>query len=521
MKIRSFKLITGMCLGATVLFFLLPLLSHADETITPPPPDIEIFTDGGIYQWVETNPYMKKLTASQFWEDLQLSGQFIHLLSVRDKLEQQLGFQPDPGTFKELLNSPMEISLWNAFKTDKATTFVFIMDIQPQFQALIKLAEFYVKTQKKSKSVGNILETRWMEQTLYHLVRDNQLLVSNSLPPLSRILEKTPQGKPVKRFRNSQFYKDFLLPYGGNFKCRVNLTAWFKNLEGLLDKDRMELALNVELGETVTYHSFFLSADPGFHAGELCSLDDCKALIPKEPVLAAAGLYSSSYYLGLLKRLPNFKDMRDYPGLNIEKNVIPFFNERFFFYITGFQKNDSQNLLDGVMGFSLNKCTPKEKKAITTLAKMVVTPPGEEMEVEKQRDNVHIYRFTEPNDPAFCLLDQWLLVATGVEPLKESIAVYSKKKPCIADGTAYRAIEQEISKKRFGHLLFSPSRFFGDLGLHMNFHSKSAKEFNAVDVTYKILPVFKILSEIPTFALFLDEQKGTLKGNVQFCEKVE
>jgi len=119
----------------TALLFLLPFLSHAGETSEPPPPDIEIFTDGGIYQWVETNPYMKKFTATQFREDLQLSGQFIRLLSAGNKLEQQLGFQPDPDTIKELMNSPVEISLWDAFETDKTTTFLFIMDIKPQFQA--------------------------------------------------------------------------------------------------------------------------------------------------------------------------------------------------------------------------------------------------------------------------------------------------------------------------------------------------------------------------------------------------
>lgn len=518
MEIRSFKPITGVCLGVVAFLFLLPLLSHAEKTMEPSPPDIEIFTGGGVFQWLDKNPRMKELADTQFREDLLLSGQFIQLLTAGDKLQQQLGFQPDADTVKELLNSPVEISLWNVFDTEKTTSFLLVMDIQPQFRALLKLAELYAKTTKRSKPVGDMLETQWMEQTLYHLVRDNQLLVSNSREPLSHALENTPEGKPVKPFRNSQFYNDFLQPHKGNFKCRVNLAAWLKNLEGVLDKDRMELAINMDLGETVTYHSFFLSADPGFHGDEQCSLDDCKELIPKEPVTTAAGLYSAPYYLGLLKRLPNFKTLQNEHDLNVEKDVIPFFKKRFFFYFTGFQNNGSENLLDGVMGFSLDKYTPKQKEAITTFVKLVMTQPGEEMEAEKQRDDIYIYRYTGPNEPAFCLLDGWLLVGTGVEPLKESIAIYTKKKPSIADSPDYRAVEQELSKKRFGHMLFSPSRFFNSLGDHMNFLAKSSKEFNAVDVTYKILPVFKILSEIPTFALFLDEKEKNLEGKVQFVE---
>ncbi len=521
MKIRSFKPINGMCLGMMALLFLLPILSYTDDTIEPATPDIEIFTGGGIYQWTQTNPYMKKLSTTQFREDLQLSGPFIQLLSAANKMEQQLGIQWDPKIMEELLNSPMEISLWNAFERDKTTTFVFVMDIKPQFQALVKLAEFYVKTQKKSKTVGNVLETQWMEQTLYHLVRNNQLLIANSLPPLSRILEKTPRDKPVKPFRNSPFFKTFCQPYNGNFKCRVNLAAWLTNLEGLMDKDRMDLAANIDLGETVVYHSFFLSADPGFQSSEHCSLADCKEVIPKETVLAAAGLYASPYYLGLIKRLPGFKDLQKEYKINVEKDVFPFFNERFFFYVTGFQKNDSENILDGVIGFSLNKYNPKEKKAIISFVKLVITPGGEEMETEKYTDNIDIYRYSQPNEPVFCLLDHWLLVGTGIEPLEESLAVYTKKKPSMADGTAYRAMEPELSKKGFGHVLFSPPRFFDSLGAHLLFLAKSVKEFNSVDVTYKILPAFKILSEIPPFALRLDAQEETLKGKIEFCEKME
>ncbi|MCU0288369.1 MAG: hypothetical protein MUF15_18490, partial [Acidobacteria bacterium] len=67
----------------TVLLFITLGFLHAEqnEEMSPPQPsqspDVEIFMKKGIYQWAETNPYMKKLTSTLFWDDLQRSGQFI------------------------------------------------------------------------------------------------------------------------------------------------------------------------------------------------------------------------------------------------------------------------------------------------------------------------------------------------------------------------------------------------------------------------------------------------------------
>ncbi|HLP48418.1 MAG TPA: hypothetical protein VK469_20930, partial [Candidatus Kapabacteria bacterium] len=175
----------------TVFFMIMAFISISPgffltgESPQPQPPDIEIFMKKGIYQWAQNNPYMKKLAATLFWEDLQRSGQFIGLMTMGAQLEKQTGLRLDANYIRELLDAPMEISLWDAFKKDETPRFVIVMDVEPKYQWLIKLAEVYAQTIKKSTVIEQdnlkILKTEWLDNTLFHLVQNKQLIVSNNL----------------------------------------------------------------------------------------------------------------------------------------------------------------------------------------------------------------------------------------------------------------------------------------------------------------------------------------------------
>jgi hypothetical protein len=524
MKIRHIRSIRGLSLslGMTVfilLLFLLPLISYADETAEDSRPDIEVFAADGIYRWAQSNPYLKKIKTTHFWEDLTLSGHFIELISLDNNLEIQLGTRINAAIVEEMLKSPVEITVYDLFEKDASPTFILVMDIRPQFKALIKLAEYYAIAVKQSSLIKGVVKTQWMEENIYHCVRGNQLIVSNSHDLLMQLIDETPKDQPAAIFRNTSFYKKFHQSFPGNFKCRIDLGSWLKNIKELLDKDRIDLAVNMDLGETITYYPFFLDADPGFtDSSEQNSLANCINLVPKGPMIAVAGLYSSRYYLGVLRRLPGLKTLLEENDIDMEKKVLPSFNERFFFYIDGFQNDDSQNLVNGVMGFGLNKCTPGQREALISLVRLVMTRTGGEMAAEKQGENIEIYRCTEAEEPAFCVLDDWLLVAAGYDQLIKSLAVYTKKKPSLSDGKTYRSFEKEFSKNTFGNILVSPSQFFQALGSHIEFLGKSAQDFNIVDVSHKIHPLFEILSEIPPFGLFLTPRETYLEGKVAFVE---
>lgn len=519
--------IRGFRPGIMIILFILTIFSYAsgteETTVQPTKPDVEIFLEKGIYQWTQNNPYIKKLASTKSWEDLKLSGQFIGLLTLGNQLEKQLGVQFSSALIRELLKAPIEISLWDVFEKDKDTNFVIALDLQPQLLSLVKLAELYSQSIKKSTAIKknnyNILKTRWLKQHFFHLVHQNQLVVSNDLDYLLNIMGKVSKEGIISSFRSSIFYRNYHQPNSGTFKCRINLVTWLKNLQDILDKDDMQLAVNMDLDETVNYYPFYLTADPGFQAERMCKLADCSHLIPKEPLLALSGLYPSRYYLGMFRYLPSVKALQGDQALDIKKDLVPLFNERFFFYIKNLETSDTDNFLNGVMGFSLNKCTAEQKQKIIDFVQLVMTQSGKEMKKEKLKAGIEIYRYPDADEPAFCVLKRWLLVGTGVEQLKQSIAVYSKKISSISDGKEYRGLKKAFSRKGYCHIYFSPSLFFQSLGQHMLFLAKSASDFNAADVKHKILPVVDILSEMSSFGVFLNLKGEILKGEVKFVKQ--
>lgn len=507
-----------------IIVSILPMLSFGQEKPQSQPPDVEIFMKNGIYQWSENNPYMKKLVNTRFWEDLQRSGQFIGLLTMGTQLEKQTGLHLDTNFIHELLNTPVEISLWDAFEKDKTPRFVAVLDVEPQDQWLIKLAEVYAQGIKKSTVIEQnnlkFLKTVWLDNTLFHLMLKNQLVVANDLDLFLQIMGTASKDGTIHSFRDSVFYRKFHDPQEGNFKCRIDLTAYLKNLKDVLDKDSMQLAINMDLDKSVNFYSLFLTAEPVLLAPELCALDDSKVFIPREPALAAAGLYIPYYYLGMIKRSDYFKEINGTLNLDIEKEIIPLFSERFFFYVMDFQDAANPNILNGVVGLYLNKCTPEQVEKIVSLVQALMAKPDETMDVENEdeKNGVEIYRFPEADRPAFCVINNCVLVGTGYDALKQSLAVYHKNSPSLSDGKGYQTLAKEYSTKGYCQILADPARIFKSLSSHFQFVGSSAWNFTAADVKLKVLPVFDIFSQIPAFGIFWEFNNESLTGKVRFVQ---
>ncbi|MDQ1350738.1 MAG: hypothetical protein QG657_1040 [Acidobacteriota bacterium] len=505
---------------------IIPGLSIAqDETNSQSqPPDIEIFMKNGIYQWTENNPYMKKLVNTRFWEDLQRSGQFIGLLTMGTQLEKQTGLHLDANYIRELLDAPVEISLWDAFEKDKTPRFVAVLDVEPQDQWLIKLAEVYAQGIKKSTVIERnnlkILKTEWLDNTLYHLMLKKQLVVANNLDVFLQVMGLASKDGTIHSFRDSDFFRNFHSSQDGNLKCRIDLTAYLKNFKSVLDKDSMQLAINMDLDKTVNFYSLFLTAEPVLLAPELCALDNSKEFIPREPALATAGLYVPHYYLGMIKRSDYFQELNGTLNLDIEKEIIPLFSERFFFYLMDFQDAANPNILNGVVGFYLNKCTPEQVEKIVALVQALMAKSDETMDVENEEEKggVDIYRFPEDDRPAFCVVKNCLLVGTGYDALKQSLAVFHKKSPSLSDGKGYKTLAKEYSTKGYCQILADPARIFKSLGNHFQFAAGSTREFSAADVKLKVLPVFDIFSQIPAFGIFWEFNNESLTGKVRFVD---
>jgi hypothetical protein len=515
----------------TVLLFITLGFLHAEqnEEMSPPQPsqspDVEIFMKKGIYQWAETNPYMKKLTSTLFWDDLQRSGQFISLMTMGAQLEKQTGLRLDANYIRELLDAPTEISIWDAFEKDQTPRFVIIMEVEPKYQSLIKLAEVYVQTIKKSTVIEQdnlkILKTEWLDNTLFHLVKNKQLIVSNNLDVFLQVMRTVSKDGTVHPFRDSEFFRNFNDTKEGNFKCRIDLSAYLKNIIDFLGKNSMQLAINMELDKTVNIHSLYLTSDPPLSAPELCTLDESKEFIPREPALAAAALYAPRFYLQMIADSSYFQVLNAGLNLDMENEIMPLFSERFFFYIMNFQDAGNPNILNGVVGLYLNKCSPAQLEKIISFVNALMSKPGQEMtiEKEKQKNGLDIYRFSDPAKPAFCVAGNCILVGTGVEALKESLLVYRKKSPCLSDGKAYQALEKEFSAKCYSQILLNPAQLFKSLAGHLQFVGSSPGDFTVADVKLKILPAIDIVSQIPNFGIFWLYNKKSLAGKVRFVEQ--
>ncbi len=494
-------------------------------TTTPPSPDMEIFASKGLLQWTEQNPYIKKLSETPFWKDLHMSGQLLDILSLSKKLETEVGVQWSQKLIRELITAPAEISMWDLFDKQKDTGFLITIHLQPHFQTLIKMAELYAQSTQKTTAVKkgkfNILKTKWLSKTLFHLVRDKQLILSNRLDLLALTLENYTGKKAVRLFRDSPFYQEFHKPYKSNFKCRVNLGALFKNLMDLLDKENINLALNLNLEKEVNFEPLFMTAQPGFEAEKPDSLTECAAFIPQTPFLAVSGVYPASYLLGILKRLPALKTFEQTEKADLEKDVISLFKENFFFYVNNLQTNDQHNILEGVMGFAMASFNNRERKKITHFLEMMINSGEKGMVDEKVNDKIRVFSQEDKGRPAFCLLENRLLVGTNRDVLIQCLEVYGKKKPSLSDGKTFGQLGADLAKGGYCQVLFNPAGFCRSVGEHLLYVAGSSRTFNAADIKHRIIPALDILGKIPTFALFLDLQKETLKGNIKFIEKTK
>jgi hypothetical protein len=110
-------------------------------------------------------------------------------------------------------------------------------------------------------------------------------------------------------------------------------------------------------------------------------------------------------------------------------------------------------------------------------------------------------------------------VSTGVDRLKECLAVFSKRAASLADAKEYRVLKKDFSRKSYLQLYFTPAHFFRSLGEHFLFLAKTASDFNAADVKHKILPVTDILAKMSTLGVFLELKGESLEGKVEFVEQ--
>lgn len=532
MRKNSFSYLRGYGKIIIILILLvsvLPFLSVAQEgaagTQSKTSPDVEIFLEKGISSWMENNPYMKQIMGTSFWNDFQLSHQFIGLLTLSTELETQMGFSLDKNYIRDLLSCPMEILMWNLFEKEADTQYVVVIDVDPKLQTLIKLGEFYARSTKKSKEIQkdniSFLETEWLDNTLYHVMTKKQLIISNNKDNFIKIMGKQSKESIVTPFRGSEFFKNYHKSEGGNFKCRIDMASQFSKLLNLLNKEKLELAINMDLGEKVEYYGLYMIANPGFKASESGTLEDVGDIIPREPVMAFSGLYTPGYYLGLLEDLDYFKEIKKKISLDLNKDLIPFFGERFFFYIQNFQDAENPKIVNGVLGFSLKKMNSSQQNKIISFLQLLMNNPAHPMSSEKDPGNKKqtIYYTTEPGAPAFCLTDKWLLVGTSYQSLIEALGVGAKKAACLTDGKEYKVLSGVFEKKGFGHLFIDFPRVFASLEKHILFKGEDNANFNVSDVQEKLLPLVKILSGIPPSGIYWELKNGLLRGKMTFVSK--
>ncbi len=502
---------------AAFVFMMLTIPSRAEDPTSIQPPEIELFAATGFYQWLETNPYLEKLSTTAFWEDLKLSDQFLGLASLRHRLENQLGLAVSKSLIKEFMSAPMELSLWNAFNEQTDTVFVMSLEINPTLQGLVKLMEIYAKNTNKLNPIKTnnleIHQTQWGKKPLFHLLLKNQLLLSNNQDYLITMCGK---GNPGKRFRDSTFFKKYLHSHPGNVKCRLDLMALLKNFKAPLEKNTMFLGIAMDLGQTVRFHALTITPDPPLLTKQTVTLADCKNVIPVSPIWTYVGVYPAHYYIKMIEGLPGFAAKNETTRLNVAKDVMPFFNNRFFVYFSQFQDQEHPNVFDGLMGFSLNPFNKTQRDKLIAFTRMVITKKDMGMRLEAEKGELPVYRYDEENRPAFCITENWLLIGTTYYELKESLAVLTKKKSAISDSPAYRAMEPMFSKKSYCQILINPAQFFQTFGRHLAFVAQAADNFNALDIKNKILPAFDILGQIPAFGLFLEKKDKNLHGNITF-----
>lgn len=476
-------------------------------------PDVEMFAAKGLYRWLEKSPYLKKIAETPLWQDVKLSGQAVHLMSLNNRLEKQLGTDISKNIIREFLSAPMEVSLWNAFDEDEPLIFTVTLDVKPQLKGLVQVAELYGKSAKKTKVIQrdgrDILETRWAGRTFYHLVHKNQLILSNSLDHLPA----------AGSFRQSQFYTDFHKNKPGGLKLRISLGAWLKNVIRSLGKESMDLAIDMDLDEKVEIHSFSIIATPGFETETNNSMQACSAWIPRRAALAVAGVYPAKFFLMQIKELDIFPILNVELKLDIEKEVMPYFGERFFFYIETLGDASTNNILNGAAGLELNGMNDKQKSRLLDFLRLVMTRKKQSMVEEEYPDGLTIYRYKDERQPAFCITPQWLLLATGYRQLTTTLDINAKKRTNISDSLDFRTIEKELSTDSYWQILFHPPRFFKSAAKHFRYRAQSATLYNPVDVEKKILPVLNILGTIPSFAIFTGIDNKMLRGEVRFIEQ--
>lgn len=506
-----------LLLGLGMSWWGVPLLAQESDSVQPP--EVEIYATNGFYQWLETSPYLEKISNTPFWDDLKLSSQFLGLTGLRQRLENQVGVTLTKSIIKEFASAPMEISLWNAFDENNNTVFVLVLDVEPRLQALVKLMEIYTKSTNKSETkIKNNLEiqsTRWGEDTLFHLLLKNQLILSNNENSLLYICGKANNGN-IKTFRNSEFFRQYLQPGTGNVKCRVELMALLKNFKSPMDKESMQIGISMDLGQTVNFYNLTVVPEPSFEAVQTLSLTDCAQVIPRDPIWTYAGVMPIDYYVKIVEELPGFESKNEISKVDVNKDVIPFFTNRFFFYVNSFQDQGHPNFLDGLLGFSLKSTSRNQRNKLISFVRMVITRKDMGMRLEAIKGEQPIYRYDDEKLPAFCVLDNWLLIGTNYNQLKESLEVFAKRKPSIADSQAFRNMEAVFSKKGYCQMLFNPSRFFQNIGSHISFLAASAEDYDVLDVKTKIQPALDILSSMPAFGIFLEKKDKNLIGNIKF-----
>jgi hypothetical protein len=196
--------------------------------------------------------------------------------------------------------------------------------------------------------------------------------------------------------------------------------------------------------------------------------------------------------------------------------VIPFFNNRFFFYLNRFQDPGHPNFLDGVLGFSLNATSREQRNKLVAFTRLVITKKGKGMRLEAVKGEQPVYRYDEEALPAFCIMDNWLLIGSNLAQLKESLDVFAKRKASIGDAQVFRSLESVFSQKGYCQMLFNPTQFFQSVGNHLAFQAASASDYNALDVQTKIKPALDILGQIPAFGIYLEKKDKNLQGNIRF-----
>lgn len=522
MKMKTFFKTTASSLGLLV-FFLLPALG---ENSTPPPqPDMEMFLENGILFLTESNTYIQQLTKTDSWKDMPLSEQYIDLLTLGNQVESQLKIPMAADFIRELFGAPMEITLWDAFNKDKPTSFLIAIDIKPGFQTLLKLGESYAQSMKHSTSIKlqntEILETKWNNTKFYHVVRNNQLLMSNNLEIFTYFLNSTTPQSRIKGFRDQEFFNKYCKKAKGNIKCRINLLSWLSHFEQLLQKQELLLGLNITANDTITYETFVITTEPAFEPGPASTLATCSEWIPHTAVFAYSSVFPASHYLLLLEQLPITPEQKNQSPFNIENDVTPLFNHRFFFYTSGLGTNSSEPVIKGVIGFSLNKLNPAKKEKLAAFLRWIMAPEDIKMtsQTMKSPDGVlNIYHFPGNNAPAFCISDNWLLVSSSKDQLDASINTFQKKSPSMMDTLLAQGLAQPQKQKGYSHIYLQPQGLFHNLGEHFTFSAESATNFNALDIKNKILPILHLLENMSPLVIITSptNQYRTLDGKITY-----